>query len=131
LQSIPNAIQEGHELETLVLEYRRECGQSEVVQSLASTESSSSSSSSSSYTAWAEAEESNNGCTVNSKEEATAPLCLDGSLSSSSELQEISNSADQIGPLQFTHLLRLQVDGVEIVRGSTLWRLKKLPFHTQ
>jgi hypothetical protein len=127
LQSIPNAIQEGHELETLVLEYRRECGQSEVVQSLASTESSSSSSS----TAWAEAEESNNGRTINGKEEATAPLCLDGSLSSSSELQEISNSADQIGPLQFTHLLRLQVDGVEIVRGSTLWRLKKLPFHTQ
>jgi hypothetical protein len=129
LQSIPNAIQEGHELETLVLEYRRECGQSEVVQSLASTESSSSSSSSSS-TAWAEAEESNNGCAVNSKEEATAPFCLDGSLSSS-DLQEISNSADRIGPLQFTHLLRLQVDGVEIVRGSTLWRLKKLPFHTQ
>ncbi len=127
MQSIPNAIQEGHELETLVLEYRRECGQSEVVQSLASTESSSSSSS----TAWAEAEESNNGRTINGKEEATAPLCLDGSLSSSSELQEISNSADQIGPLQFTHLLRLQVDGVEIVRGSTLWRLKKLPFHTQ
>ncbi len=127
MQSIPNAIQEGHELETLVLEYRRECGQSEVVQSLASTESSSSSSSS---TAWAEAEESNNGCAVNSKEEATAPFCLDGSLSSS-ELQEISNPADQIGPLQFTHLLRLQVDGVEIVRGSTLWRLKKLPFHTQ
>jgi hypothetical protein len=127
LQSIPNAIQESHELETLVLEYRRECGQSEVVQSLASTESSSCSSSS---TAWAEAEESNNGCAVNSKEEATAPFCLDGSLSSS-ELQEISNSADQIGPLQFTHLLRLQVDGVEIVRGSTLWRLKKLPFHTQ
>jgi hypothetical protein len=127
LQSIPNAIQESHELETLVLEYRRECGQSEVVQSLASTESSSCSSCS---TAWAEAEESNNGCAVNSKEEATAPFCLDGSLSSS-ELQEISNSADGIGPLQFTHLLRLQVDGVEIVRGSTLWRLKKLPFHTQ
>jgi hypothetical protein len=126
LQSIPNAIQESHELETLVLEYRRECGQSEVVQSLASTESSCSSSS----TAWAEAEESNNGCAVNSKEEATAPFCLDGSLSSS-ELQQISTSADQIGPLQFTHLLRLQVDGVEIVRGSTLWRLKKLPFHTQ
>ncbi|KAH8933702.1 hypothetical protein BDL97_18G043800 [Sphagnum fallax] len=126
MESIPNAIQESHELETLVLEYRRECGQSEVVQSLASTESSCSSSS----TAWAEAEESNNGCAVNSKEEATAPFCLDGSLSSS-ELQEISTSADQIGPLQFTHLLRLQVDGVEIVRGSTLWRLKKLPFHTQ
>ncbi len=126
MQSIPNAIQEGHELETLVLEYRRECGQSEVVQSLASTESSSCSSS----IAWAEAEESNNGCAVNSKEEAPAPFCLDGSLSSS-ELQEISNSADRIGPLQFTHLLRLQVDGVEIVRGSTLWRLKKLPFHTQ
>jgi hypothetical protein len=123
LQSIPNAIQEGHELETLVLEYRRECGQSEVVQSLASTESSSS-------TAWTEADESNNGCAVNSKEEATAPFCLDGSFSSP-ELQEISNSADRIGPLQFTHLLRLQVDGVEIVRGSTLWRLKKLPFHTQ
>ncbi|CAK9220983.1 unnamed protein product [Sphagnum troendelagicum] len=78
MESIPSAIQEGHELETLILEYRRECSQSDVVQSMTT-------------------------------------------------LQEISN-ASRIGPLQFTHLLRLQVDGAEIVRGSTHWRLKK-PFH--
>ncbi len=119
LQSIPNAIQEGHELETLVLEYRRECSQSDVVQSMTSTESS---------TAQAhniEAEVEMNDTAAVNGEERTAPFPSGVTLSSA--LQEISN-ANRIGPLQFTHLLRLQVDGAEIVRGSTHWRLKK-PFH--
>ncbi|CAK9868490.1 unnamed protein product, partial [Sphagnum jensenii] len=82
MESTPNAIQESHELETLVLEYRRECGQSEVVQSLAMS-------------------------------------CSSGALKSA------TLSPPTVMCVHYTHLLRMQSDGTEILRGRTSWRLKQ------
>ncbi|KAL2643103.1 hypothetical protein R1flu_010690 [Riccia fluitans] len=102
LESLPAPISEGHELTKMTLEYRRECNQSDVVQSMTSPESPSSSLSGSPP----ETEFSYSPGTF-----ALTP--------------EITNSAASIGPLQYTHLLRLQHDGSEIVRGRTVWRLKQ------
>ncbi|BBN01864.1 fatty acyl-ACP thioesterase B [Marchantia polymorpha subsp. ruderalis] len=102
LESLPAPILEGHELTNMTLEYRRECNQSDVVQSMTSPESPSSSLSGASPD------------TQFSYSPGTLALT-----------PEMTNSAASIGPLQYTHLLRLQVDGSEIVRGRTIWRLKQ------
>ncbi|KAH9317576.1 hypothetical protein KI387_019345, partial [Taxus chinensis] len=91
LQSVPVYILENSELANLTLEFRRECGQTHVLESLTSVNDDDASHHSSS-----------------------APLvsdCTDG-------LSQASKSVLAL------HLLRLQDNGVEIVRGSTEWRPK-------
>ncbi|KAL3696425.1 hypothetical protein R1sor_010501 [Riccia sorocarpa] len=87
LESLPSPVSEGHELTKMTLEYRRECNQSDVVQSMTSPEIPSPSVSGSSP----------------DKEFSYSP----GSFALTPEM---TNSAS-IGPLQYTHLLRLQHDG--------------------
>ncbi|KAL2643104.1 hypothetical protein R1flu_010691 [Riccia fluitans] len=103
LESLPASNLDSHELTNMTVEYRRECNKSDVVQSMTSPESPSSS--------------------LNFSSPDTQ-FCH--SLGTLALTPEIANSAATVaGTLQYTHLLRLQVDGSEIVRGRTVWRLKK------
>ena len=77
IQSVPQTLLVGYEPMTLTLEYRRECGRADMVESLARPEF------------------------------------------------HMDAIAAEESPLQFTHLLRLQTRGVEVLRGRTKWRPKK------
>lgn len=106
LESVPQSLLVAYELMGMTLEYRKECSHCDAVSSLTSPES---------------------------------PLspCLDDEgleLPPSiirQEAQEVGPPSIKnprittAGPLHYTHLLRLQGDSTEILRGRTAWRLKR------
>jgi len=104
LQSVPVAVFENYELSSMTLKYRRECSQSDVLQSMCSPTS----------------------CTAELEKEAEVEVKGAGCSYTAGSQTSIPDVAKCVPPhLQFTHLLRLQVDGAEILRGKTQWRLKK------
>jgi len=116
MESVPPAILDGYELASMSLEYRRECGQSDVVQSMTSLEPSTSES-----TESAGSLESNGACKNHGFSHAAAAAVP----SAGAEMKH--KIASQEGFLQFVHLLRMENDGAEIVRGRTQWRPKNVP----
>ncbi|XP_024536260.1 palmitoyl-acyl carrier protein thioesterase, chloroplastic [Selaginella moellendorffii] len=95
LESVPQALLVAHELMSMTLEYRRECAASDIVTSL------------------------------------TSPAPSESSVAAMSNLKElgppdIGNPVITTkGSLHYTHLLRMQDSGCEILRGRTVWRLKE------
>lgn len=116
MESVPPTILDNYELVSMNLEYRRECGQSDVVQSMASLEPSTSGSLES------------NGMTNRARNGASNRAMH--TFSHAAELPTITSQikiADaSVGFLQFVHLLRMESDGAEIVRGRTCWRPKNI-----
>lgn len=91
---MPEEIIDTHELETITLDYRRECQHDDIVDSLTSSES------------------------------------TEG-MNEISQLNETNGSATftkdkQEEYCEFLHLLRVSGGGLEINRGRTQWRKKKL-----
>ncbi len=104
LQNVPVAVFENYELSSMTLKYRRQCSQSDVLQSMCSPTS----------------------CTAKLEKEAEVEVNGAGCSYIVGSQTSILDVAKCVPPhLQFTHLLRLQVDGVEILQGKTQWRLKK------
>lgn len=116
VQSIPCEILDGHELASMTLEYRRECGQSDTVQSMTSPDPSTSDS------------ECAGRLETNGASKSRIVSYAAGTLTMT---PEVSKENSSVGPLQFVHLLRMQMDGAEIVRGRTHWRLKRSPSEQQ
>jgi fatty acyl-ACP thioesterase B len=109
MQSVPQSLLVAHELASMTLEYRRECTPSDVVQSLSCPDTHLSSGSF----------------------KSGSPLLhggLDGSPDavscSSGALKSASMSPIRTDPVQYTHLLRMQSTGADIVYGRTKWRVK-------
>ncbi|XP_058091800.1 palmitoyl-acyl carrier protein thioesterase, chloroplastic-like [Magnolia sinica] len=111
LETIPELFLEAHQLSSIILEYRRECGSSDIVQSLCQPDENSMQ------------EEGNN---IN----ILGGFCL-GS--------EIFNGQGLLGsfdkwPLRYTHLVQIKGGPTdkEIVRGRTKWKKKLsiIPFST-
>ncbi|KAH8958807.1 hypothetical protein BDL97_06G046000 [Sphagnum fallax] len=84
LQSVPVAVFENYELSSMTLKYRRQCSQSDALQSMCK---------------GAEVEVNGAGCSYTAGSQTSIP-----------------DVAKCVPPhLQFTHLLRLQVDGAKIL----------------
>ncbi|GMI76185.1 fatA acyl-ACP thioesterase 1, fatA acyl-ACP thioesterase [Hibiscus trionum] len=94
LESMPEEIIDTHELQTITLDYRRECQQDDVVDSLTSPE------------------------LVKGTEKVYVLHGTNGSATAT------TRGEDQPDCHQFLHLLRLSGDGQEINRGRTEWRKK-------
>lgn len=109
MQSIPQSLLVAHELASMILEYRRECTPSDVVQSLSCPDTHLSSGSF-------------------KNESPLAHGGLDGSPDavscSSGALKNATISSSTTGPVEYTHLLRMQSSGADIVHGKTKWRVK-------
>lgn len=121
VQSVPPAILDGYELASMSLEYRRECGQSDVVQSMTSLEPSTSESE---IAESAESAESAGSLEPNGASRSHSLTHAAGA----ARMPEMKHTiASQVGFLQFVHLLRMENDGAEIVRGRTQWRPKNIP----
>ncbi|XP_077221077.1 palmitoyl-acyl carrier protein thioesterase, chloroplastic-like [Tasmannia lanceolata] len=111
LEAIPDLFFEGHQLSSIILEYRRECGSSDIVQSLCEPDE------------GAIHEEENDMNLLRGF--SLTPQILGG--------HGLLGSFDK-WPLRYTHLLQMKGESKneEIVRGRTTWR-KKLstkPFST-
>lgn len=140
LETVPPAVLDGYELVSMNLEYRRECGQSDVVQSMTSLEPSTSDSQSDGSSL--ELKRITNGTHDGGCNGASNGACSgrpnaslngasNGALNPFSHAAAPSARMPEIkaadgGNLQFVHLLRMESDGAEIVRGRTRWRPKKL-----
>ncbi|XP_072969103.1 palmitoyl-acyl carrier protein thioesterase, chloroplastic-like [Typha angustifolia] len=101
LQNIPDLFLENHELSSIILEYRRECGSSDIVQSICEPDEHS-------------IPEDDNINIVRGF--SLAPEILDGRLSGTFDRW----------PTKYTHLLQMKGEQKheEIVRGRTTWRKK-------
>lgn len=117
MQSVPPAIMDGYELASMSLEYRRECGQSDVVQSMTSLEPSTSDSE------CAEDSLESNGAS------RSCHTFSHAGASPSARMPDMQHTVADVGFLQFVHLLRMESDGAEIVRGRTCWRARNNPFN--
>ncbi|KAK1298086.1 hypothetical protein QJS10_CPB14g00266 [Acorus calamus] len=110
LETIPEQFLEGHQLSSITLEYRRECGSSDIVQSLCEPDE--------------DSVEKDGGINLLSGYNMATEIC-GGS--------ELLGSLDT-WPLKYTHLLQIKGDNKseEIVRGRTTWKKKLsiLPFST-
>lgn len=129
LETVPTSIQECYELQTITLEYRKECGQSDVVQALTSIDAKSDGNDKS-LTSLANRISTPQG---EPKAKTTSypnllPLMSSRFLNMTSlNLDFVNVSKDLCSlckPLQYVHLLRLEHDETEIVRGQTKWRMK-------
>lgn len=101
LESMPQEVIDTHQLHRITLDYRRECKNDDVVESLASLESC---------------------CHAQSKEEPSLSSCKgNGAAVNGGALSSRYGSGDG---LEFLHLLRLAGSEIEINRGRTEWRLK-------
>ena len=105
-QTIPDKILEAHQLTSIVLEYRRECGSSDTVQSLCQPEE--------------------DGILKDGLKQDKDTSLVNG-FSLAAEIVEGNGYLASFGKqLRYTHLL--QVDGEskneEIVRGRTTWKKK-------
>jgi hypothetical protein len=88
----------------MTLKYRRECSQFDVLLSMCSLTS----------------------CTTELEKEVEVEVNGASCSYTAGSQTSIPDVAKCVPPhLQFTHLSRLQVDGAEILRGKTQWRLKK------
>ncbi|KAL9352547.1 hypothetical protein Peur_055227 [Populus x canadensis] len=108
LETIPDQFLESHQLSGIILEYRRECGSSNIVQSLCEPD---------------EDGILNSGLKQNND---MSPL---NRFSLASEIMEgngLLGSLDRV-PLRYTHLLQTQGDtqNEEIVRGKTTWKKRQ------
>ncbi|KAM7463493.1 hypothetical protein LguiA_031614 [Lonicera macranthoides] len=103
LETIPDQFLEDHQLSNIILEYRKECGSSDIVQSLC--------------------EPQENGILKDGLHQNTVNLVNGFSLASG-----ILEGFLSEGPFSYTHLLQTKGDkkNKEIVRGKTVWK-KKLP----
>ncbi|KAF2317829.1 hypothetical protein GH714_041144 [Hevea brasiliensis] len=115
LETIPDQFLESHQLSGIILEYRRECGSSDIVQSLC--------------------EPDEDGIINSGLKQANEIPLLNG-FSLASEIMEgngLLGSLDK-APLRYTHLLLNKGDSQneEIVRGKTMWKKKQRikPFST-
>eukprot|EP00249_Psilotum_nudum_P011472 c23196_g1_i2 orf=952-2292(+) len=100
LESIPQSLLVAYELKTMTLEYRKECSPSDVVTSLMRPDPP--------FSPGIEL-----ATDLSSNVSSASPPCI-------SDPCIISK-----GSLQYIHLLKLQSDGSEILRGKTEWRLKE------
>ncbi|XP_077242276.1 palmitoyl-acyl carrier protein thioesterase, chloroplastic-like [Tasmannia lanceolata] len=111
LEAIPDLFFEGHQLSSIILEYRRECGSSEMVQSLCEPDEDS-------------IHEEENDMNLRRRFSLTRQI-LEG--------HGLLGSFDK-WPLRYTHLLQIKGESKneEIVRGRTTWRKKvsTKPFST-
>ncbi|CAK9208389.1 unnamed protein product [Sphagnum troendelagicum] len=104
MESVPVAVFENYELSSMTLKYRTQCSQSDALLSMCSPTS----------------------CTAKLEKEAEVEVNGAGCSYTAGSQTSIPDVAKCVPPhLQFTHLLRLQVDGAEILQGKTQWRLKK------
>jgi len=115
-QSVPQSLSVAHELTSMTLEYRRECTPSDIVQSLSCPDPPLPVTNS----------------LQQSHDNGSALLgngALDGSPGavscSSGALKSATLSPPTVTSVHYTHLLRMQSDGTEILRGRTSWRLKQ------
>ncbi|TXG57277.1 hypothetical protein EZV62_018590 [Acer yangbiense] len=109
LENIPDQVVQSHQLSGIILEYRRECSSSSIVQSLCEPEE--------------------DGILKNGVKQDSS-LTLLNEFSFPSEIMEgggIIGSFEK-EPVRYTHLLQIEGESVneEIVRGKTTWK-KKLP----
>ncbi|XP_014511983.2 palmitoyl-acyl carrier protein thioesterase, chloroplastic [Vigna radiata var. radiata] len=113
LETIPDQILEGHQLSSITLEYRRECGSSDIVQSLCEPED----------------DEILHGVV----EPDYCTNLLNGLSSDIVNGSGVLTYLEQ-RPLRYTHLLQIRGDkqNDEIVRGRTTWKRKivTMPFST-
>ncbi|KAF9673948.1 hypothetical protein SADUNF_Sadunf10G0076800 [Salix dunnii] len=108
LETIPDQFLESHQLSGIILEYRRECGSSNIVQSLC---------------------EPDEDGILNSGLKQNGDMSPLNRFSLTSEIMEgngLLGSLDNV-PLRYTHLLQVQGDtqNEEIVRGKTIWKKKQ------
>ncbi|KAI5067161.1 hypothetical protein GOP47_0017689 [Adiantum capillus-veneris] len=108
LESVPQSLLVAYELMGMTLEYRKECSHSDVVCSLTSPDSP--------LSPCLDDEEAKLQLPFTQK-----PAAYDVSMPPSIKNPRITSP----GPIHYTHLLRLQADSTEILRGRTMWRLKK------
>ena len=113
LQNIPDQVVQSHQLSGIILEYRRECSSSSIVQSLCEPEE-------------------DGILTDGVKQDSSLTLLNEFSFPS-----EILEGGGFIGsfekePVRYTHLLQIEGESVneEIVRGKTTWKKKQpsVPF---
>lgn len=107
LESVPQSLLVAYELMGMTLEYRKECSHSDVVCSLTSPDSP--------LSPCLDVEE------AKLQSPFIQPAENEVSLPPSIRNPRITTP----GPIHYTHLLRLQADSTEILRGRTAWRLKK------
>ncbi|KAA0046300.1 palmitoyl-acyl carrier protein thioesterase [Cucumis melo var. makuwa] len=116
LETIPDHVLESHQLSSIILEYRRECGSSDIVQSLC------------------EPDEDGILRDVEMIEDSEISLLNGFSLASEILKGGLLGSFDK-GTLRYTHLLQIEGEAKneEIVRGRTTWKKKltTIPFSTQ
>uniref|UniRef100_A0A9I9CL49 Acyl-[acyl-carrier-protein] hydrolase n=1 Tax=Cucumis melo TaxID=3656 RepID=A0A9I9CL49_CUCME len=116
LKTIPDHVLESHQLSSIILEYRRECGSSDIVQSLC------------------EPDEDGILRDVEMIEDSEISLLNGFSLASEILKGGLLGSFDK-GTLRYTHLLQIEGEAKneEIVRGRTTWKKKltTIPFSTQ
>ncbi|KAG9449017.1 hypothetical protein H6P81_008982 [Aristolochia fimbriata] len=107
LESIPDSYLESHQLSSITLEYRRECGSSDMVQSLCQPDE---------ETAKEKGNESELLRTY-----SVGPEILNGNGNGSGLMSSL-----QKWPLKYTHLLQTKGENKneEIVRGRTTWKKK-------
>ncbi|KAL9456837.1 hypothetical protein AB3S75_005961 [Citrus x aurantiifolia] len=114
LETIPDRILESNQLSGITLEYRRECGGSDVVQSLCQPDE--------------------DGILKDGVKQDTASIRLLNGFSLASEIVDGGGliASFEKGPLRFTHLLQAkgETQNEEIVRGRTTWKKKpsSMPF---
>ncbi|KAJ4848990.1 hypothetical protein Tsubulata_018729 [Turnera subulata] len=109
MESIPDQFLESHQLSGIILEYRKECGSSDVVQSLC---------------------EPDEDGILNSSMGQHSEISILNGLSFASEIMEGNGLLGSLNnaPARFTHLLQAkgETQDEEIVRGKTTWK-KRLP----
>lgn len=154
MESVPSSVLDGYELASMSLEYRRECGQSAVVRSMTSLEPLGSDlKSTCSLKSNGASDGPLNGASsgaLNGASHGTSNGASNGSLNgashgslngasngplngashaaaSSTKTSESVTTNASAGYLQFVHLLSMEDDGSEIVRGRTRWRPKNIP----
>ncbi|XP_022939594.1 palmitoyl-acyl carrier protein thioesterase, chloroplastic-like [Cucurbita moschata] len=118
LETIPDHVLESQQLSSIILEYRRECGSSDIVQSLCEPEE--------------------NGILRDVDMIEDSEISLLNGFSLASEILKgggLLGSFDN-GTLRYTHLLQIEGEAKneEIMRGRTTWKKKvttTIPFSTQ
>ncbi|PON38388.1 Acyl-ACP thioesterase [Trema orientale] len=111
LEAIPDLTSESHQLSEITLEYRRECGSSDIVQSLCQPDED-----------W--------GILSNGVNQDISDVTLLNGFSLANEFIKSNGllGSFEKGTLRYTHLLQIKGEpkNEEIVRGRTTWK-KKLP----
>ncbi|XP_010068723.2 palmitoyl-acyl carrier protein thioesterase, chloroplastic [Eucalyptus grandis] len=114
LETIPDEILEAHQLSSIILEYRRECGGSDIVQSLCEPDA--------------------DGILQSGGQHDSYQINLLNGFSLASEIFQgsglLGSFSKTMMPLKYTHLLQINSESKneEIVRGRTTWK-KKDHFH--